>query len=86
MTRSLILALGLALSPLAALAFPAVGDVVGTNPEDATAALKAAGCDPTSFDAEDGKIEAKCKNEEGKTMEVYIDPQSGAITEIKAED
>ncbi len=43
MTRTLILALGLGLSPLAALALPAVGDVVGTNPTDATAALKALG-------------------------------------------
>lgn len=86
MTRTLILSLGLALSPLAALAFPAVGDVVGTNPEDATAALKAAGCDVAEFEAEDGKIEAKCKNEAGQMMEVYIDPKTGAVTEIKAED
>jgi hypothetical protein len=86
MTRTLILSLGLALSPLAAFAFPAVGDIVGTNPEDATAALKALGCDVASFEAEDGKIEAKCKNAEGAMMEVYIDPKAGAVTELKAED
>lgn len=87
MTRSLILALGLSLSPLAALALPAVGDVVGTNPEDATAALKAAGCDVQEFEAEDGKIEAKCiDTATGKSMEIYIDPKTGAVTEIKDED
>ncbi len=80
------LTLGLILSPLAALAFPTVGDVVGTNPTDATAALRTLGCDVTEFEAEDGKIEAKCKNETGAMMEVYIDPASGAVTEIKAED
>ena len=86
MTRTLILALGLGLSPLAALALPAVGDVVGTNPTDATAALKALGCEVTAFEAEDGKIEAQCKDEAGKMMEIYIDPKTGAVTEIKAED
>lgn len=36
------LTLALLLSPLAALALPAVGDVVGTTPEAASAALEAA--------------------------------------------
>ena len=36
---------------------------------------------------EDGKIEAKCKDAAtGKAMEIYIDPASGAIVDIKAEE
>ncbi len=39
------------------------------------------------FEAEDGKIEAKCKDTAtGADMEVYIDPASGKVVEIKAED
>ena len=87
MTRTLLLTLALAASPMAALAMPAVGDIVGTNPEDATAALKAAGCEVTQFEAEGGKIEAKCTDTAtSKMMEVYIDPKTGAVAEIKAED
>ena len=82
-----VLALGLTLTPFAALALPAVGDVVGTTPEAATAALDAAGCKVTAFEAEDGKIEAKCTDTAAnKPMEVYIDPATGKVAEIKSED
>lgn len=86
MTRLLTLTLALAALPLAALAAPTVGAVVGTNPADATAALAALGCKVTAFEAEDGKIEAKCTDEAGKPLEVYIDPATGAVTEVKSED
>lgn len=87
MTRTLLLAIGLAASPLAAMAFPVVGDVVGTNPEEATSALKALGCDAGEFEPEDGRIETKCIDPAtSKMMEVYIDPKTGAVTEIKLED
>jgi Peptidase propeptide and YPEB domain len=73
--------------PMAALAMPAIGDVVGTEPVAAKAALEAAGCMVDEFEAEDGKIEAKCTDSAtGAKMEVYIDPASGAVVEIKAED
>lgn len=84
--KKILLATALSLSPFAALAMPAVGDVVGTNPTDATAALAAKGCAVTDFEAEDGKVEAVCKDEAGKTWEVVIDPKSGAVTELKAGD
>ncbi|WP_216842500.1 PepSY domain-containing protein [Tabrizicola piscis] len=75
------------LAPMAAVAMPAIGDVVGTEPVAATAALEAAGCTVDEFEAEDGKIEAKCKDSAtGAMMEVYIDPASGAVVDIKAED
>lgn len=81
------LTLALALAPFAALALPAVGDVVGTTPETATAALEAAGCKVTAFEAEDGKIEAKCTDTANNAeMEVYIDPKTGAVTEVKSGD
>jgi hypothetical protein len=87
MTRMIALVLALSTAPLAALATPMRGDVVGTNPTDATAALKDKGCTVTAFEAEDGKIEAKCTDDaSGKAMEVYIDPASGAVTEIKTDD
>lgn len=72
-------------APLTALAMPIVGDVVGTNAADATAALAAKGCTVAAFEAENGKIEAKCTDEAKKMWEVYIDPKTGAVTEVKDE-
>lgn len=81
------LAFGLMLTPVAAMALPAVGDIVGTTPETATAALEAAGCKVTSFEPEDGQIEAKCTDTAtSKMMEIYIDPKSGAVTQVKSDD
>ena len=76
----------LCLAPVAAQAMPAVGDMDGTNPEEATAALAKAGCTVKEFEAEDGKIEAKCTDAENKLWEVYIDPKSGKVTNVKNED
>ena len=73
-------------APLAALAMPVVGDIVGTNAADATAALAAKGCTVSAFEAEDGKIEAKCTDEAKKMWEVYIDPTTGAVTKIGGEE
>ncbi|SEL03624.1 Peptidase propeptide and YPEB domain-containing protein [Roseivivax marinus] len=86
MTRRILIALPLALAPGLAFAMPSVGDVVGTNPEDATAALAEAGCTVNEFEAEDGQIEAKCIDAEKVRHEVYIDPKSGAVTKIKTGD
>lgn len=84
---ALLIALAPVALPMAAQAMPQVGDIVGTNPEAAKAALEKAGCMVEEFEAEDGKIEAKCKDTAtGKSMEVYIDPASGAVVEIKDED
>lgn len=81
------LTLALALSPMAALAAPAIGDVLGTTPETATAALAAAGCTVMSFEPEDGQIEAKCsETATGKVWDIYIDPKTGAVTGVKADD
>jgi hypothetical protein len=76
-----------ALTPLTALAMPVVGDIIGSDPETAKAALEKAGCLVDEFEAEDGKIEAKCKDTAtGADMEVYLDPATGAVVDIKAED
>ncbi len=53
MLRISLVALGLAVSPLAAVALPSVGDVVGTNPDAAKAAIEKAGCKVSQF-APDG--------------------------------
>jgi hypothetical protein len=86
--RKLILPLALAaFSPMAALAMPAVGDMIGTDPETAKVALEKAGCMVDEFEAEDGMIEARCKDTvSGKDMEVYIDPASGKVAKITEED
>lgn len=86
-TRLAALAAALAYLPLAAAAMPEIGAVVGTNPEEAKAALMAAGCEVQEFEAEDGQIEAKCTDTAtGKLMEVYIDPAKGTVSKIKEED
>lgn len=86
MTKTLLLALSLTAAPLAALAMPAIGDIVGTNPKDATAALEKAGCMVQDFEAEGGKIEAKCTDADKKLWEVYIDPKTGAVVQISDKD
>lgn len=86
--RTILLSLTLAsLTPMAALALPAVGDMIGTDPDTAKEALETAGCTLDAFEAEDGKIEAKCKDvATGKNVEIYIDPASGAVVDIKEND
>lgn len=85
--RILALTVVLGTAPLTALAMPVVGDIVGTTPEAATAALKEKGCTVAKFEAEGGRIEAKCTDDAtGNAIEVYIDPASGAVVEIKSED
>jgi len=87
MTRTLIFAFGLAAMPLMAAAMPVAGDIVGTDAEAARAALATAGCTVQSFELEDGKIEAKCTDAAtGALMEVYIDPATGTVTDVKSED
>jgi len=86
MKKSLLLAVTLTGLPLAAAAMPAVGDMVGTNPTDASTALEKAGCMVKEFEAEGGKIEAKCTDAEMKLWEVYIDPKTGVVAEIKGDD
>lgn len=87
MKLKLLTILALSSMPMAAAAMPAVGDMIGTDPTTATAALEAAGCKVTEFEAEDGKIEAKCTDTAtNKLMEVYLDPASGKVVEIKSED
>ena len=87
MKHTYAIAFALSLSPLAALAMPVVGDVVGTNAEAATAVLEAAGCPAQGFELEDGMIEAQCtETATGKVWDLYIDPKTGAIAEIRASD
>jgi hypothetical protein len=87
MKLKLLSILALTSLPMAAMAMPVVGDMVGTDPDTAKAALEKAGCTVNEFEAEDGKIEAKCTDTATQTaMEVYIDPASGKVTDIKAED
>lgn len=85
-TKSLRLAAALILLPFAAAALPAVGEVVGTNPTDATAALAKAGCMVQEYEAKNRKIEAKCIDTDKMRWEIYINPQNGVVTQVKADD
>lgn len=87
MKLKLLAILALTALPMAAGAMPVVGDMIGTDPETARAALEKAGCTVSDFEAEDGKIEAKCTDTAtSKAMEVYIDPATGKVADIKSED
>jgi hypothetical protein len=87
MKLKLLTILALTSLPMAAMAMPVVGDMIGTDPETAKAALEKAGCTVTEFEAEDGKIEAKCTDTAtSKGMEVYIDPATGKVADIKSEE
>jgi hypothetical protein len=89
MTRSkalpaLLLALVL---PGAAFALPQVGDVLGTDPAVVRPALEAAGCTVDEFEVEEGLVEAKCREvASGKRWEIYIDPQTGVVRKLSADD
>ena len=73
--------------PGAALALPAVGDHLGTDAATVRAALDAAGCVVSGFEVEDGKVEAKCtETATNKRWEIYIDPQTGNVAQLKDED
>lgn len=87
MKLKLLSILTLTAMPMAAMAMPVVGDMIGTDPTTATAALEKAGCKVNAFEAEDGKIEAKCTDTAtNKAMEVYIDPATGKVADIKSEE
>ncbi len=87
MQKLLLSAAIAALAPMAALAAPAVGDLIGTDAETAKAALEAAGCPVDDFEAEDGKVEAVCTDTAtGKAIEVAIDPATGLVTAITDKD
>jgi beta-lactam-binding protein with PASTA domain len=87
MKHAFILITALALAPVAAFAMPVVGDVVGTNAADATAALEKLGCKVSGFENEDGKVEAVCADvATGAVSEVMIDPKTGAVTGLKQGD
>ncbi len=87
MKQVALIAFTLALAPIASFALPALGDLIGTNAEDATAALNAAGCDKVDFESEGGKIEARCTDvATGELWEIAIDPATGLVTSMKMGD
>ncbi|MEI4487943.1 PepSY domain-containing protein [Frigidibacter sp. MR17.14] len=83
--RAAALAAAITALPALAMAMPKVGDKVG-NPTEAKAALEAAGCMTPEFEAEDGKIEAKCHDAAKKLYEVYIDAKTGTVAKVKEND
>lgn len=87
MKRTLVLA-GLLSASFAGLAIAAEvmpGQAVGQDAEAITEKLQAEGYDVRKIEAEDGYLEAYALLN-GKRYEIYVDPKSGEIVEIEAED
>lgn len=85
--KKTLLVCALALLPAMASAEVKVGDMIGTNGDVAKAALEKAGCTVQKFEAEDGKVEAVCKmTDTGDTLEIAIDPATGAVSSVKKGD
>ncbi|MCW1918186.1 PepSY domain-containing protein [Rhodobacter sp. KR11] len=85
--KKILLATAIAFLPSLASAEVKIGDVIGTNGDEAKVALEKAGCPVEKFEAEDGKVEAVCKMATtGEMMEIVIDPATGAVTDIKMGD
>jgi hypothetical protein len=85
--KKILLVSALALMPAIAFAEVKVGDMIGTNGDEAKAALEKAGCPVEKFEAEDGMVEAVCKMADtGEMLEIVIDPATGAVSDIKKGD
>ena len=85
--KKILLVSALALMPAIAFAEVKVGDMIGTNGDEAKAALEKAGCPVEKFEAEDGMVEAVCKRTDtGEMLEIVIDPATGAVSDIKKGD
>lgn len=85
--RPILYALAALTLPSAALALPSVGDALGTDAATVRAALESQGCPVTGFEAEDGKIEAKCRETAtGTKWEIYIDPATGRVARVSQDD
>ena len=86
--RKLTLATVLAALPLAAIAQDAalaVGADLGTSEQAVKDGLTAMGYEVRKMDMEDGEIEAYAVR--GREMaEIYVSPETGKVTRIKAED
>ena len=84
--RKILLASALVLSTAPAFAGDlAMGTELGNTQEAITAALTDMGWEVRKLDVEDGLIEAYVVNG-GEMAEIYVDPASGEIVKIAAND
>lgn len=86
MLKTTLLVATLTTLPLSALALPNVGDKLGTTPQDVTTALAEMGCRVQEFEADKGKIEAECRDADGREWEIYLDPDTGMVTKVELDD
>jgi hypothetical protein len=61
------------------------GATLGKSADEVKSTLTAQGYEVRKVENEDGKLEAYAVKD-GKKFEIYVDPASGAVTEVKAED
>ncbi len=84
-TGLLAAAITAATLPVAAFAALTEGDIVGTSEADIRAALAAEGYVVHEIETEDGEIEVEATRD-GKTYEVELSSDTGAILEIEVDD
>jgi hypothetical protein len=85
-TAALVLAAGIALPALAATeTSPWVGQSLGTSHSEIAAVLEERGVEIIEFEMEDDEIEVSIL-ENGKELELEIDPASGIVIEAEFED
>ncbi len=61
------------------------GAALGKSADDIRTTLIAQGYEVRKVRAEDGKIEAYAVKD-GRKFEIYVDPASGTVTDVKAKD
>lgn len=61
------------------------GDTLGTTADSVRQALAEQGFDVRKVENDDGKLEAYALKD-GKRLEIYVDPKTGAVTRIKEDD
>lgn len=88
--RKLVAGTALAASLALPLGFAAAsselqGATLGKTTEDITASLTAQGYEVRKVKPEDGMLEAYAMKD-GKRYELYVDPATGNVAKVKAED
>ena len=88
-TRSLLagtaIAAALALPFSLAAAAEIVGTQAGTTADEIRTTLAAEGYEVRKVEQEDGMLEAYALKD-GKRLEIYVDPATGAVTKVKQDD
>lgn len=78
-------AIALAVPLSLAAAAEMVGTQAGKTADEIKASLAAQGYEVRKIEREDGKLEAYAVKD-GKRLEIYVDPATGAVTKVEEDD